>query len=125
VAYKAYGMTVNDEGAGRDSSGRERARLRRVGVIVLLVGIGTACIVYWMGTRSADLTDNPALAGYSRSQSRQMGLLYGKMGLFIDDLWDELKRPGTQAILIAATSALVASGCFYLARWSDDGGKTL
>jgi len=30
-----------------------------------------------------------------------------------------LKQPGTQAIIIAAFSVIIASGCFYFARLSD------
>ncbi len=48
-----------------------------------------------------------------------MGVLYGKMGLMIDDFLDDLKRPGTQATIIVAAAALVASGCFYFARLSE------
>jgi hypothetical protein len=49
-----------------------------------------------------------------------MGILYGKMGLMISDLIDDLQRPGIQAILIAGFSALIALGCFFLARQSGD-----
>ena len=48
--------------------------------------------------------------------------VYGKMGLVTSDLFDALKRPGTQAILIVAISALVAMGCFFFARRWVDGG---
>ena len=121
-------MTVNDKTAGPDPSRKQRARLRIIGVIVLLLGIGSAGIVYCFGSRSADSTEDPLLAGYSeaqsRAESRQMGLLYGKSGVLIDDLCDDLKRPGTQAIIIASVSALIASGCFYLARPLDSDDET-
>ena len=42
------------------------------------------------------------------------------MGLLIEDLSDELKRPGTQAIIIAGAATLVALGCFYFARLLDN-----
>jgi hypothetical protein len=103
-----------------DSSSRQCARLRSIGVIVLLLGIGSACIVYWVGIRSADLSDDPSMARDNIAASRQMGILYGKMGLLIDDWSDELKRPGTQAIIIAAAATLVALGCFYFARLLDN-----
>lgn len=86
---------------------------------MLVLGIGSACLVYWMGTRAADFTDDPSMAGYNKPESRQMGVLYGKMGLMIDDFLDDLKRPGTQATIIVAAAALVASGCFYFARLSE------
>jgi hypothetical protein len=65
--------------------------------------------------------DDPAMAGYSKPEQMQMGTLYGKMGLMTSDLLDDLKQPGTQAILIAVFSVLVAFVCFFLAdRWVDD-----
>jgi hypothetical protein len=116
-------VIVNDKTPDPDPSRKLRARLRQIGVVVLLLGIGSAGIVYWIGIRSADSTEDPLLAGYSeaqsRAESRQMGLLYGKSGVLIDDLCDDLKRPGTQAAIIAGVSALIAAGCFYLARPLD------
>ncbi|HET6464290.1 MAG TPA: hypothetical protein VFH55_01610 [Nitrospiria bacterium] len=111
---------TNDPG----SSGKRHARLRAIGVIVFLLGMSGAALVYWLGTRSPDLTDNPLMAGMPKVEARQMGYLYGKMGLVILHLQDNLSRPGTQAILIAAISTLIAFGCFYFARSSDDDDKT-
>jgi hypothetical protein len=94
------------------------------GVIVLVLGMAGAGVVYWMGTRSPDMSDDPSMVGYNRAETRQMGQLYGKSGLLIDEWFNDLKQPGTQAILIAGLSALVAAGCFYFARLSDDDGET-
>jgi flagellar basal body-associated protein FliL len=91
-----------------------------LGVIVLVLGIAGAGVVYWMGTRSPDLADDPAMVGYNKAQTRQMGMLYGKMGPVIEEWFDDLKQPGTQAILIAVVSTLVAAGCFYFARLTDN-----
>ncbi len=49
-----------------------------------------------------------------------MGVLYGKMGVLILEWSDDLKQPGTQAVIIVAVSILIAAGCFYFARLSDD-----
>jgi len=94
-----------------------------VGVIVLLLGISGACLVYWMGTRSPDLSDDLSMLGYNKAQTRQMGMLYGKSGLLIEEWSNDLKQPGTQAIIIATTSILITLGCFYFARLleNDDG----
>jgi hypothetical protein len=64
------------------------------------------------------------MVGYNRAESRQMGMLYGKMGLLIEDWTNDLKQPGTQATLIASASILIALGCFYFARLSDDVDQT-
>lgn len=90
-----------------------------VGVIVLVLGMAGAGVVYWMGTRSPDMSDDLSMVGYNRAETRQMGQLYGKSGLLIDEWFNDLEQPGTQAILIAGLSALVAAGCFYFARLSD------
>src|SRR5438552_1220321 len=95
-----------DKGAVLPS--RRSTRLRTIGFIVLAVGIASACVIYWLGARSADLTEDPSMAGYSKPQARQMELMYGKMGAMIEDLFADLKRPGIQAIIVAGSSALVA-----------------
>jgi len=115
-------MTVNDKTSGSHSFSRRQRRLKAIGVVVLLLGIGSACLVYW--TRPPDLSDDLSMVGYNRAESRQMGQLYGKMGLLIEDWTNDLKQPGTQATLIVATSILIAFGCFYFARLSNDGDMT-
>jgi hypothetical protein len=102
------------------SSSKQRAqKLRIIGVIVVALGIASAGVVYWAGTRSADLSDDPSMLGYDRAETRQMEILYGKQGELIEDLTNELKQPGTQAFIIAAVSGIIAAGCFYFARLSD------
>jgi hypothetical protein len=98
-------------------------RLRTIGVVVLMLGIVSAGIVYWLGTRSPDLNDDASMAGYSKPETQQMERLYGKWGDLTDDLLDDLKQPGTQAFIIVVAAALVAGGCFYFARLSDDDGE--
>lgn len=112
-------MTDIDKPDPAASGFGHKARLRMVGFIILLLGLGSAGLVYWLGARPLDPNQDLALVGYSRARSRQMGMLYGKSGLLIDDLCESLKRPGTQAVLIASFSALIASGCFYLARFPE------
>ena len=102
------------------SGSRHRARLKTAGWLILVLGLGSAGLVYWLGTRSVDSQQDLALIGYSRARSRQMSMLYGKSGLLIDDLCESLKRPGTQASLIASLAVLLSSGCFYLARFPEN-----
>jgi hypothetical protein len=115
---------LHDNTTLSSSSLKHRAQFRAAGVIVLLLGIGSAWILYWLRTRNQDSSADPMLAGYSKPETRQMEILYGKMGLVTSDLFDALKRPGTQAILIVAISALVAMGCFFFARRWVDGDET-
>ena len=109
-------MTVNDKTSGLHSTSRQTARLRMIGIIVLLLGLGSAGVVYWLGTRSPDVSDDLSMLGYNKAQTRQMGMLYGKMGPVIEEWFDDLKQPGTQAEIIVAVSILIAAGCFYFAR---------
>ena len=94
------------------------------GIIVLVMGIGGAGVVYWLGTRAADVSGDLSMVGYNKAEERQMGMLYGKQGELIENWSNDLKQPGTQAFIIAATSILVAAGCFYFARLSDSDDET-
>jgi hypothetical protein len=109
-------MPANDENPSPESSFKRAARLRMIGIIVLVLGLGGAGLVYWLGTRSPDVMDDLSMVGYNKAQTRQMGMLYGKMGPVIEEWFDDLKQPGTQAEIIAVVSTLIAAGCFYFAR---------
>ena len=110
--------------SGPTSSFSKGARLKLAGVIVLGLGLVGAGVVYWLGTRSPDVSDDLSMVGYHKAQTRQMEQLYGKSGLLLDEWFDDLKQPGTQAVLIVAVSALIAGGCFYFARFPADGDET-
>ncbi len=118
-------MAKIDKSSDLDAWRKRRKRLKIVGAMVLVIGFSSAGIVYWEGTRSANVADDLSMVGYSRAQTRQMENLYGKMGPMIDDWVDALKRPGTQAVVIAAVSIVIATGCFLFDRHLDDGGETV
>src|ERR1700722_14500707 len=103
-----------------DPSSKHSTRLKVIGVIVLALGIISAGLVYFIGTRSADLSDDPSMAGYDKPEERQMEILYGKSGELAEDLSNDLKQPDTQAAIIVVASALLAGGFFYFARLMDD-----
>jgi hypothetical protein len=88
------------------------------GVIVLVAGIIGAGVVYWLGTRETDVSGDLSMVGFDKAEQRQMGVLYGKQGELIEDWTNDLKQPGTQALIIAAAAVLIASTCFYFARLS-------
>jgi hypothetical protein len=114
-------MIVNDKTPSSVSSSNRRARrFRIIGVIVLVLGIVGAGIVCWLGTRSPDLSGDLSMIGYNKPAERQMEILYGKQGEMIEDFANDLKQPGTQAVIIVVAATLVAAGCFYFARLSDD-----
>ena len=115
---------MNDQTARPNPAGKQSKRLRMIGIVVLLLGLAAAGAVYWIGTHSAEPSEDELLPGNARAESHQMQLLYGKMGLLTRELSDDLKQPGTQAFLIAAVSILGAAGCFYFARLTDDNHGT-
>ena len=117
-------MTTNGQNIGSVSEVRRRARRYRItGIVLLLLGVVSAGVVYWLGSRAPDFSDDPAMVGFNRAEERQMGMLYGKQGKLIEDLTYALKQPGTQAFLVAAASAVIAAGCFYFARVLEDEAK--
>jgi hypothetical protein len=120
AAETSYNPPVNNKSSAPATSSRRRARrLRRVGVIVLALGIAAAGIIYWMGTRSPDVSGDLSMVGFNRATQRQMGQLYGKQGLLIEQWIEDLKQPGTQVIIIVIFSTVIAAGCFYFARLLD------
>jgi hypothetical protein len=112
---------VNEETPVRPISlFKQRARRFRIaGIIVLLLGIFSAGIIYWLGTRSPDVSGDLSMVGYDKPEQRQMGILYGKQGELIEDWSNDLKQPGTQSVIIVVAAALVSAGCFYFARLLD------
>jgi hypothetical protein len=109
---------VNEKAFSPISLSKRRARrIRIIGAIVLLLGIIGAGIVYW--TRSPDLSDDLSMVGYNKPEQRQMEILYGKSGEIIEGWANDLKQPGTQAIIIIVTAVLIAGCCFYFARLLD------
>jgi hypothetical protein len=67
-------MSANDKASDPVTSFRPRARrLRMIGIVVLALGIGGAGVLYWLRTRSPDVSDDLSMAGFNRAEQRQMG----------------------------------------------------
>jgi hypothetical protein len=98
---------------------RRGRKLRVAAGLILVLGIGAADVIYWRGTRSTGLPDDPSLLGYDKVQARQLGTLYGQQGVLTQEWADDLKQPRTQAIIIVVISALAATACFYVAGLMD------
>ena len=113
-------MSANQQPSDAPPSRNKTQRLRVVGSIVLLLGLTTAGAVYGIRTHAGSPAEDELSAENARAQSRQMGILYGRMGVLTQELFEDLGQPGIQACLIAAASILVAAGCFYVARLSDE-----
>ena len=90
---------------------------------MLVLGLTAAGLIYWLGTRNADLSDALSMQGFNRPEQQQMGELYGKSGQMMEDWIEDLRQPGTQAIIVIVVSGLVAAGCLYFAKLSDHGNS--
>jgi hypothetical protein len=108
-------MRLMDYLHGRWSS-LKRRRLRVVAALVLVIGVAGACLFYWIQTRAAGPTMDDLMPGCMRWRERQMGIVMGSLGKRMMEWRDALKEPRTQAIIIAALSALVAVALFRVAR---------
>lgn len=110
-------MSVGDKIPATLSPARRRVRRwRRAGGIVLLLGLAGAGVIYWLGLNTPNPDDDLSLQSYAKAETRQMGLLYGQPGVLIEDLKNDLKSPGTQAVLLLIGAAIMAAGIFYFAR---------
>jgi hypothetical protein len=103
----------------RYSSLKESDRQRAIGTAVLALGVVGACLFYWFNAHPADPAMDDLLPGYSRSQAREIGQLMGHTGVIMIEWQDALARPGTQAVIIAAVTALFAA-YFFRAAWVLD-----
>ena len=94
---------------------KKSIHLKRAGSIILAVlAFSPPEFIYWLGTRNNDFSSDPSMQGFNRAEQRQMGQLYGSSGEMIEDWTDDLKQPGTQAVLILIVSGSGRSrGCFY------------
>ncbi len=100
---------------------REKARLRKVGALILAVGLISAGLLYWLRTDNSNL--NELRESQAHAESRQMQLLYGRSGGITEDLLNALKQPGPQALLIVTLSGIIAAGCFYLGQPIEESGE--
>lgn len=91
-------------------------RLRVAGAVVLLLGLVGAGLAWCR----PPAPDDEAGLGDSKVATRQMEVLYGKSGMLMADWMEDLKQPGTQAVLIAAAAGLIATGCFHVARLYEE-----
>jgi hypothetical protein len=104
---------------------------RWVGLALLLVGVGSAGVVYAVGeshsarlarerdTVHIDSRDDTLSFEDSKTSSRGTEMYFGKVGVLVATWfhqWEELKGFERLAIMIAATSVLASSICFLVAN---------
>jgi hypothetical protein len=112
-------MTANSDTPSPAPPARRVARrLRIIAGVILALGVVGAEVIYLRGRSDSGL-DDASMIGYDKAATRQVGTLYGQQGVIVQEWANDLKRPGTQAVITVVTAVLVAGGCFYLARLMD------
>ena len=126
-------MTMNRILLPSTPSARRGLTLHRLGLLVLLVGFGSAVFIWQAQDRidrqarnagTTDIAAAPLAAGDSRRETHDLELYYGETGLLMDKWgrWFEgLAHGKSLAKTIAVLSLVGASGCFFSARVAKAG----
>ena len=93
-------------------------RWRTAALVILVLGILSAGLDYWLVSRSQSQSglDDLSQSSADKKALHQMSVIYGKSGYLIDDLENAVARPGVQAALILGIAGLLAAGCWYISR---------
>jgi flagellar basal body-associated protein FliL len=111
-------MTGNNRASGK----RQARQLRIIAAVVLVLGVFGADLVYWLGSRSAvGVSSDPQMLVNEKAAARQAEILIGKQAGLVQGWIDDLKRPGTQAVIVVVIAVLLAGGCLYFAGLMDSG----
>jgi hypothetical protein len=97
------------------------SRLNAVGVLVLLLGLSSALLLYRQNrpatsTPTGDWKDSTLSLTDSKTSTRNIELYGGQLEVLMVKWQAWLRRPESQALLIATTSALIALVFFLVAR---------
>lgn len=93
--------------------------MRRAATLVLVIGLASAGLLYWVETRNAQPGLEDLMPGYSRAASRQMGIFYGHAGELMWEWREALAQPDNQALIVAGLSVIIALACYRVA-WLDE-----
>lgn len=126
-------MTMNRILLPSTPSARRGLTLHLLGLLVLLVGFGSAVFIWQAQDRidrqarnagTTDIAAAPLAAGDSRRETHDLELYYGETGLLMDKWgrWFEgLAHGKSLTKTIAVLSLVGASGCFFSARVAKAG----
>jgi hypothetical protein len=113
---------------------RRRNALNLLGIIVLVLGIGGAAVLYWTGksrspgqamnretpTVENGWKDSTLSPDDTKGSSRDLELLYGKVGSLVISFWHRCElfftSPASAATVIGLVSAVLAFLCFLMAN---------
>ena len=92
---------------------RHTAILNAVGLIVLLIGIGSAGLIYWSGqkppapeTTTGEWKDGSLSLTESKTATRNIELFGGKLEVLMVQWQERLQRPTSIAIITGAAGGL-------------------
>jgi hypothetical protein len=117
-------MSENQTDLRRSCPQTPAAKLRRIGLIVLVAGLAIGGLLYLLAPKPNSPEDDPALAGYYDKQDLARQQMYGKSTAFVLNALESLKHLRTYSGIVIAGSVVVSFICFYLARDAYDGGNS-
>ena len=95
-------------------------RLRIAGRVVLLFGVVAAIVVFVIQSRNAAPEIDELTAGYIKARDHQLNQLMGPLGVMMNQWMEFLQQPLVEALLVAASAAVVAWMCFRLSETADE-----
>jgi hypothetical protein len=113
-----------------------RTWLNLIGAVILLVGLGSAALIYHraaagpsgaLGYESADGTIYPIMPGDSKLYRHNLEVYGGKFSVIMDDFrrwFIGLWQGKSLAVIIAATASLISWALFAAARHPAPPGKS-
>jgi hypothetical protein len=117
-------MSENQTNLRRSRSQTPAAKLRRIGLMVLVAGLVVGGLIYLLAPEPNSPENDPGLAGYYDKQALARQQMYGKPTAFVLSALESLKHLRTYSGVVIAGSVVVSFICFYLARDAYDGGDT-
>jgi hypothetical protein len=84
-------------------------------MIVLVCGLAGSYLFYRRQALSAVPTMDELMPGYAERRARQNAIVMGTLVVTLLGWADSLREPGTQALILAGASVVVAFGCFQVA----------
>ena len=93
----------------------QAARLRRIGLIVLLAGFVIGGVIYFIAPHEDSTDENTLTSQYYKKDELDAQRLWGRGGSLVLGLTRCLKRGSTYSVMVVVVSVIFAFVCFYWA----------
>ncbi|HWB31096.1 MAG TPA: hypothetical protein VG736_11390 [Vicinamibacterales bacterium] len=90
--------------------------LRRTGACLFAASIAVATIVYRIGIAHREPSVEELLPGTAAAIARQRGIMYGRTGAALFDLFEGLQEPAGHAFLLIVAGFIAAAICYQAAH---------